>query len=75
MRQYGIPKLDILKMDIEGAEENVFASNPERWLPFVDLIVIEIHGSSELKLIANVLRNNGFTMVRYRSLWYCVREH
>ena len=30
--EYSIPRLDILKMDIEGAEEAVFRSEPETWL-------------------------------------------
>lgn len=71
LNMYSIPRLDILKMDIEGAEENVFASNPEAWLKRIDLLILEIHGDHIKKLVSKVLRNNGFTMKQYRSIWYC----
>ena len=32
LERYSIPRVDILKMDIEGAEEAIFLSNPEVWL-------------------------------------------
>jgi FkbM family methyltransferase len=73
MCKYCMPKLDILKMDVEGAEKDVFQSNAERWLPLVDLIIIEIHGGENLRLIAGALKKNRFEMVQYRSLWYCRR--
>jgi FkbM family methyltransferase len=73
MHSYCIPKLDILKMDVEGAEKDVFKSNAEGWLSLVDLIIIEIHGDENLRLIAHVLQKNSFEMVQYRSVWYCRR--
>ena len=74
MRQYSIDRLDILKIDIEGAELNVFASEAERWLHLVDLIIIEIREDSTLRIISDILRNNGFFMTQYRSVWYCQRS-
>lgn len=35
--------IDILKIDIEGAELEVFSSSPETWLDKVSLIIIETH--------------------------------
>ena len=71
LQQYSIPRLDILKMDIEGAEEAIFNSNPEIWLSRVKLLIIEIHGSQIEPLITRVLTENGFSMRQYRSVWYC----
>ncbi|MHB1421797.1 MAG: FkbM family methyltransferase [Gemmataceae bacterium] len=71
LEQYSIPHLDILKMDIEGAEEPIFASNPEKWLDRTGLVIIEIHGSKCQELISRVLKENRFSMTRYRSIWYC----
>jgi FkbM family methyltransferase len=71
LEQYSIPRINILKMDIEGAEEALFLSNPEVWLKRVDLLIIEIHGEKLLKLISGILAKNGFTMEQYRSVWYC----
>lgn len=69
--QYSIPRIDILKMDIEGAEEAIFSSNPETWLNRVDMLIIEIHGSHIIPMITRVLTDNGFPMKQYRSIWYC----
>jgi len=39
---YGLERIDILKIDIEGAEKEVF-SNSSSWLGKVDAIIIELH--------------------------------
>jgi FkbM family methyltransferase len=40
----GLPKIDLLKIDIEGSEKVLFQSRADRWLPSVGSIVIELHG-------------------------------
>ncbi len=40
----GRDRISILKMDVEGAEKWIFASDAERWLAKVDTLVIELHG-------------------------------
>jgi len=35
--------IDLLKIDIEGAEKNLFESNYENWLPKTKMIMIETH--------------------------------
>jgi len=35
--------LDLLKLDIEGTEKELFTSGAASWLPHVDLIAIELH--------------------------------
>jgi FkbM family methyltransferase len=35
--------VDILKIDIEGAEQEIFSHEPARWLPRVNLIMVETH--------------------------------
>jgi FkbM family methyltransferase len=42
MRRFGLSHIDILKVDVEGAERSIFAGSPE-WLAAVRLIVIEVH--------------------------------
>ncbi len=74
LERYSIQHVDILKMDIEGAEEAVFSSKPELWLGHIGLLMIEIHGPIIESLISRVLNANGFSMKRYRSIWYCQRE-
>jgi FkbM family methyltransferase len=43
MKKYAINHIDILKLDIEGSEKEVFSDNIETWLPKVKMIVIELH--------------------------------
>lgn len=42
MQEYGIDKIDILKIDIEGAEREVFNSS-SAWIDKVNLIIVELH--------------------------------
>jgi len=63
MKEFQLPHVDMLKMDIEGAEYSVFANNPDAWLAGVRVIVAELHefihpGVSELVL--GVLKDSGF---------------
>lgn len=40
---YSIDRIDILKIDVEGAEKEIFSSNFDKWLPKVNCLVIEQH--------------------------------
>jgi FkbM family methyltransferase len=42
MREHGMAHLDILKIDIEGAEREVFR-DPSPWLERVDALIVELH--------------------------------
>jgi len=39
--EYSLPRIDILKMDIEGAEFEIFSSNYAEWLPLVQCLIVE----------------------------------
>ncbi len=41
--KYNLKTIDILKMDIEGAEKEVFSNNSDVWLNKVNYIIIETH--------------------------------
>jgi hypothetical protein len=44
MEQYRLPQIDILKIDIKGAETAVFeAPGCHAWLPRVRVLLIELH--------------------------------
>jgi len=43
LNTYNISRIDILKMDIEGAEKEIFSSDVQNWLPKVKVLVIELH--------------------------------
>jgi FkbM family methyltransferase len=42
MARHGLDHVDIFKIDIEGAEREVFA-DPSAWLPRVDALIVELH--------------------------------
>jgi FkbM family methyltransferase len=41
---YGDGKVDLLKLDIEGSEKELFGPGAQDWLPAIRNIVIELHG-------------------------------
>jgi FkbM family methyltransferase len=41
--QSNFPRVDLLKVDIEGSEKEVFESDTESWLPLVNNMIIETH--------------------------------
>lgn len=43
MALHGVTKVDIVKLDIEGSEKQVFANGYESWLPHTRLLIIELH--------------------------------
>ena len=46
MQEYGLETIDILKIDIEGAEKEIFAEKPA-WVSRVRMIFIELHDSKK----------------------------
>lgn len=40
--QFGVERLDLMKVDVEGAERDIFGSS-EPWIHRVDAIVVELH--------------------------------
>ena len=43
MDEAGVDRVDILKLDIEGAEIDVFDAKCKEWIDRIDVIVIELH--------------------------------
>lgn len=43
MRTYQLTHIDILKLDIEGSEKEVFSEGYETWLPHTKCLIIELH--------------------------------
>jgi FkbM family methyltransferase len=43
MESYGLKTIDVLKIDIETSEMELFLRNYEDWLPKVRMIIIELH--------------------------------
>ena len=47
MKKYGFGYVDILKIDIEASEKQLFSNNFKSWLPLVNNIIIELHDGIE----------------------------
>jgi FkbM family methyltransferase len=63
-------KIDILKLDIEGAEKEIFSCNYDGWLSKVNILIIELHdrfkpGCSEA--FYSALSNYNFNIIRKRN--------
>jgi FkbM family methyltransferase len=43
MRQMGWDRIDLLKMDIEGAEREVFGPSAQEWIHKIGVLVVELH--------------------------------
>ena len=43
LAESGMERIDLLKLDIEGAEFELFSESCEGWLPKINVIVIELH--------------------------------
>ncbi|HPA22896.1 MAG TPA: FkbM family methyltransferase [Ferruginibacter sp.] len=67
MQQQGWTGIDILKVDIEGSEKELFSANYQKWLPVTKVIFVEVHdgmkkGSSKAVFNATSKYNFSFSM-------------
>jgi FkbM family methyltransferase len=65
MNEFNISQIDILKMDIEGSEKEVFTDNYDFWLPRTKCLVIELHDRMKKGCSASVfhaLSNYDFSL-------------
>lgn len=60
IHRYHLTSIDYLKMDIEGAEKNIFQNDLE-WTNHVRLMNIEIHDRAFISETIRLLTNRGFT--------------
>jgi FkbM family methyltransferase len=67
----GVERISILKIDIEGAEAEVFSANCEGWLHRVDNLVIELHGERCRRIFAEAIQHAGFTISECDELTVC----
>lgn len=54
--------IDILKVDIEGAEEQLFRGSAE-WLGRVKVIIVELHGSYSIERFRQDVQGHGFKVL------------
>ena len=68
--KHNIDIIDILKIDIETSEKQLFTNNFEKWLPKTKVIIIELHDRMEAgcaKAFFNAI-NKCYTNYTYSTL-------
>ncbi len=74
----GHDRISILKIDIEGAEAQVFSENHESWIDRVDNLVIELHDDSPFgnapSIFQAAIAGRGFTVSQFGELTVCKRR-
>lgn len=71
LRESGFEKIDILKIDIEGAERELFADNPSVWLDRVENLFIELHGEEAERIFNKAMSEYEFERGVDRETVYC----
>ncbi len=62
MKRYGINRIDILKLDIEGSERELFTDNYDYWISHTKYILVELHDWMKTDCSRTVFR----TLSEYR---------
>jgi FkbM family methyltransferase len=74
LEQSGAAEIDILKLDIEGAERELFSVNPDPWLSRTRYIAIEIHSPEAYTAVHAATQRHGFIRRRYRELYIFLKK-
>jgi FkbM family methyltransferase len=69
LEQAGADEIDILKVDIEGAELELFCENPDPWLSRTRYITMEIHSPEAYAAVLAATQRHGFARRRYHELF------
>ncbi len=73
VRQQGITQVELLKIDIEGAEQYIFEGDMD-WIDICQNIIIECH-STEIKAeIEKILKNRNFACISRAGILSCQRK-
>ena len=63
-------KINLLKLDIEGGEREVFGPSAHEWLPAVENLVIELHDKDCLDRFFSAMEGYQFDLIREQPTWY-----
>jgi len=74
LEQSGADEIDILKVDIEGAELELFSKNPDPWLSRTRYITMEIHSTEAYAAVQAATKRHGFIARQYRELYIFLKQ-
>ena len=69
----GEPRISILKLRVEGAEQQIFAAGAPNWLSRTDAVAIELHDADCRRAFFNAVANQPFQMSEEDDLTFCLR--
>ena len=71
MEEYDFPRIDLLKLDVEWAELNIFKYNYEKWLPKTKNIVIELHDDECKQVFLDALKGFRYDLEIQGAVAFC----
>lgn len=77
MEQHSLETLDIVKLDVEGAEAVIFQDNYDNWLSRTKILIIELHEGHIPGSSANfesVIKNYPFSRSKNGEFWIFTRN-
>jgi FkbM family methyltransferase len=77
VKKYGLERLDVLKLDIEGAEKFLFEKEgyANDFLKHVSIVAIELHfDDQENAKILTILENNKFKLQKFGEMYVGIKE-
>ena len=64
IQQFGFAEIDLLKLDVEGAEQELLRPPHGQWLDQIQALIVEPHGAAAEKLLFSMSANLGFETFR-----------
>ncbi len=77
MEQFHLSKIDLLKIDVEGAEKEIFETGVSEWLPKTKMILVELHDRMKpgcSKAFFKALERENFAVLVSGENLLCVRQ-
>jgi FkbM family methyltransferase len=71
MRMCSVPEIDLLKIDIERSELELFSRNTESWLPHVKNLCIELHGADCEEIFFRALSEYSYELGPPGDVTFC----
>ena len=75
MATTGVKHIDLLKIDIEKSEVDLFQCNSAVWLPLVRNIAIELHGHTCSDIFRSALKDYSFLEEQCGEITLCLGMH
>lgn len=60
LRRVGSDRIDVLKCNIEGAEEQLFSDAADEWLRRTSLVYVQAHNDRARAAVLSAAQRNGF---------------